>query len=1588
MSRVWSAAVVAAVLLLAPASASAADVSLSLGNLLISDSGGQDNQITIDRSGTTWTVTEQNFGVAPLAAGSGCTGGPQTVTCTTTIAGQATVNESGGTNAYTMNAATSFSYSGGPGSDTVTGGPGPGSDSITGGDGNDVLNGRGGTNTLYGGAGADTFTGGTGATDFTEVSYAADGASRPQGVTVTFDATANDGSTADGAGDNVTDTVNAVSGTPQADHLTGGGVATRPRVLRGGDAADTITAGTPNNVNAGVFGDILIGGPGNDTLGDGPGSFDVVSYDYVPANGPGVTATLGVGGTGPGGNDTDTYVGTIEELDGSDASDTLTGSAGNDYLKGKGGSDHLDGGAGDDHLYGDSDNPSYYAGPDEDDLTGGPGNDRLVGNEDDDTLHLDDGGVDNLGGGSDCDGPKPPFGATDGAGDTVIADAGDPPAANCENTGPGGTPANPPPSITITAPASGAFTDDQPVFTGTAGASPPNADHVIVKLHRVGTTTDLVCPPISVGASGAFSGTCANNRLSDGAWTFTVSQNGDGNPDSAVAGPRTFTVDTTAPTVAVTSPDDNSIAKELRPVFRGTASNDAGDDDHVQLEIRSFGQLVTRFPTIREGTGWGGRPGVDLNPGQSYTVQASTTDARGHEAKSDLRTFRVVLPPRNTAPPVMSGPEAAVGVTLSGTVGTWDNGGGNVHYLGLWQRCTSTSLNDCENVGGGVYPQGASFKIRPEDFGYRFIWVVVAVNEADSVAANSGSFTRVVPAPGGQAGSGGANGAGAGNPSVKPPLPAQAPAQSSSTCQRELAFGPIGVKGACLKRVGLTWESSAEVSVNGIHLVPSGGSAKVIIDPMNLRVAAQGQVAIVVGPATIAGNALGPYTLWKGGFDWVFQPNIQLPDAPGLATAVDFAKDYVKANFARTTPARAAINVDRYSYADLQKLPGLEKLPSLPRLPGLGLPDFSRLSVAELKALRIPTINDVAKMQIPAYYLQDVQLPPLALDTKGANLFGFGVDGKAAMQLVDDGANFDVGLDLKQLGNLSAEAKFKVTNAGQIVTKDVKAHADEINLGLVSLRPFNIAFDGATNTWDGSATGFLPFPNPTGLGATVRVVNGQLRKVGVNYDGNLALGTSGVFLSHIDFTYDNGPPTKLTSGINLSAGPKVASLPRAIGLDGQFTYIGGDPSKFALTGNASVAGFPLGDAGMEYHTNGYFHARGHIGLHVDSAGKYGVDGVVDGWATKSRFNLDGSVTLKTPGFSLGAHGVLSSVGLAGCAKVQGGWFNGFSLGAGFKWGAKSLDWLGGSCDMGKYSAVYNGTARAAQVGFTRAFDVKAGQRAVSFAVHGAGGPPRITLAGPGGVTVATPAATLDGVKTDRTLLIQDATSNTTYVIVGKPGAGKWTITGQAGSVPVTEIDQAGALPAASVRAQVLGKGRAQQLRWSLTPIKGQTVQFVERAGDVARVLTETAAPAGTLRFTPSDGRAGRRTIEAVVLQDGLVRTTATVASFTAPRSGPARPGKVHARLRRGKLVVTWGAAAGAVRYRVLATVDGGRRILVAPPGRRRSATIPGVFSDSPVKVQVTGVDSANAAGPPGRAALRPVRIAKPVLKGLKPAKRG
>ena len=201
------------------------------------------------------------------------------------------------------------------------------------------------------------------------------------------------------AGSNILKMI-GTSGTSSADTLTG----TLGDDSIYGQAGDDIIYAQAGN-------DIVNGGQGNDFI-DGGGDNDTATY--ANASG-GVVVGLG-GGTASGADGNDILV-SIENVTGSQFTDTITGNGESNVLDGLGGDDFLTGAAGDDTIFGGdgndsllgdfgennlsvTGNDSLYGGNGNDFLRGGLGDDLLYGGANNDLLR-GNGGVDYFDGGSD-----------------------------------------------------------------------------------------------------------------------------------------------------------------------------------------------------------------------------------------------------------------------------------------------------------------------------------------------------------------------------------------------------------------------------------------------------------------------------------------------------------------------------------------------------------------------------------------------------------------------------------------------------------------------------------------------------------------------------------------------------------------------------------------------------------------------------------------------------------------------------------------------------------------------------------------------------------------------------------------------------------------------------------------------------------------------------------------------------------------------------------------------------------------------------------------------------------------------------------
>lgn len=228
------------------------------------------------------------------------------------------------------------------------------------------------------------------------------------------------------------------------------------------------------------------------------------------------------------------------------------------------------------------------------------------------------------------------------------------------------------PVVTLTSPAAGAFTTTTPTLSGSAGAGLGDASTIALTIYAGTGTGGAVVQTTSATRSGAAWSKTAT-ALAQGTYTVTATQADAAGNTTTTAG-TTFTVDTLAPGVTLTSPAANAFVGTATPTLSGAAGAGASDLTTVTLRIYAGtgtgGALLQTVPVTRSGAAWSATAST-LVPG-TYTATASQADAAGNQATTAGTTFTVDL----TAPPVtLTSPAPGAYVTttkptLSGTAGS------------------------------------------------------------------------------------------------------------------------------------------------------------------------------------------------------------------------------------------------------------------------------------------------------------------------------------------------------------------------------------------------------------------------------------------------------------------------------------------------------------------------------------------------------------------------------------------------------------------------------------------------------------------------------------------------------------------------------------------------------------------------------------------------------------------------------------------------------------------------------------------------------------------------------------------------------
>lgn len=616
------------------------------------------------------------------------------------------------------------------------------------------------------------------------------------------------------------------------------------------------------------------------------------------------------------------------------------------------------------------------------------------------------------------------------------------------------------------------------------------------------------------------------------------------------------------------------------------------------------------------------------------------------------------------------------------------------------------------------------------------------------------------------------------------------------------------------------------------------------------------------------------------------------------------------------------------------------------------------------------------------------------VSTEGVgNLLGFPLPGAAKLSTAAGKTYIQVNVALPKPAFIDATgcATLETTSTGGLQLDSLYIAVGTASLGPLQLGKIAISYTGASDTWKGTLTVTLPMPKQVEVTGTVTFTGGAFgaATVGIEFPTAVpifpAIGLKGVF-GGIQIK----PSFAISAGVHLIAGPSLFGQAAIdANLLGTISFPG-KPYALAIdiTGEVRVVSIPLASASVHYDSGGTFFMKGRASF---DAYVLGIEVEVEGGVQSPHFYVSGSATADLGLGSIKAAGLISEVGAAAC----GGFVNPIkdaALGFSIKWG-HGPDFFT-SCDLSPFKTFFAApTPNLPQLrvdAFTpravaeRTFTVAPGTKALGLKVSGAQ-TPLITVLGPNGERIDGPTASTAGpvrpqdiARSPAGAVIAYRPSSASYVALTRPAPGTWRVVSQLGTAPITSVAQSTVIAQPKVTASVRGRSRSRTLVFRTTPRAGQTVAFVERAAKLEHAIGEVrrGAKAGTLRFSPGDGRGGRRRVYAQVSQNGVPRKSMLVATYTAP--GPAIPGGVRSlRLRvSGKNAVraTWKAVRGVKRYVVRFRLkDGHARTVIVRATARPAARTAAFLPKRGGTVSVAAVSSRGISGSKRTATLKAVK---------------
>jgi hypothetical protein len=596
---------------------------------------------------------------------------------------------------------------------------------------------------------------------------------------------------------------------------------------------------------------------------------------------------------------------------------------------------------------------------------------------------------------------------------------------------------------------------------------------------------------------------------------------------------------------------------------------------------------------------------------------------------------------------------------------------------------------------------------------------------------------------------------------------------------------------------------------------------------------------------------------------------------------------------------------------------------------------------------------------------------------------GFPIAGHVDIYINDDReAVVDVQVVLRRIVEVAGDVRLRLSTDSGLHLDTLKFEAADTDLGIFRLQELRFQYNAPgtgdpvsdDERWEASLKVELPSTPRVKLGGAIRFTNGELTYLRVSLTTPGIPIAPGVRLNQFEGGYGN-PPLRIEAGFG-------AQLVEVGDLTGRVIYTEENGiGRARATGELTVLEQRVAEAYVDIWSNGFVAFGGGFDLRFPQRSpKIRVTGRLDAWfedVDGIRFQVEGNARLEAWIINVGAKVLVNSNWIAGCAIIET-FLGDAKAKAAYNHRNGDFD-FGFNCRLGRYR-IEPLHHEPPEVGSAQAepasFSVPAGLDELALRVSSGSGTPVVVLTSPSGerFTSATAAGEVAGAR-GRFMSAQAPGENQTIVHLLDPQAGEWRLEPAPGAPADLRLETAKPLPSPGLSAAVSADGPARELRYRFRPVRGMKVSFVERGGSVTRLLRTTSKRTGVIRFTPQEGPAGSRRIEAIIDQPGAPPETRTVARFRAPRlRGPGRPGPVKLRRRGHRVIASWGASSGATGYRVFVAGSDGRRRFHFLPARPRKLVIR-IEPFESVTVTVRGeAGSARRAGPSSSKRLKARRL--------------